>query len=451
MPDSPGPCHRQGRDAGLPAARPARVLGGAKASVSRPFVLAALWMLIAVLANAAHARADIFEPTGISGRAAAQTWLYPESAVHRHQRAHASGLALELTAYWEDEEGRSLTLTPYFRYDAGDPERTHADLREAYLLLYGDVGQDQWEVRLGVDRVFWGVVEVHSLVDIVNQTDLVEHPNQKTKLGQPMLHATWSGEWGALEFFAMTWHRERTFPGPHGRHRAGLVVAPELTTYESAAERWHLDFALRYSGTSGPLDVGLSAFDGTSREASLLPTWNGAELVLAPHYEQIRQLGLDGQLTTGPWLLKLETIYREGARNGRLGPDLQYEEEDYLAFIAGGEYTVHSVWDSDADLVLIAEWTRDERGRRATNAFENDVLLGVRLGLNDVQGTEWVLGVLASLDYDSRVLTAEFKRRLSDRWSLHMEASAYVNVDEDDPLFEVRGDSFVRASLDYSF
>ena len=182
-----------------------------------------------------------------------------------------------------------------------------------------------------------------------------------------------------------------------------------------------------------------------------MPTRDGSELVLAPHYERIRQFGLDSQLTTGPWLLKLETIYREGARNSRLGPNLQYEEEDYLAFIVGGEYTVYSFWGSDADLILIAEWTRDGRGRRATNAFENDILLGVRLGLNDVQGTEWVVGVLVSRDYSSRVLSAEFKRRLSDRWSLRMEASAYLNVDEDDPLFEVRGDSFVRASLDYSF
>ena len=451
MPDSPGLCHREGRDAGLREARRARVLRKTKADVSRLFVLAGLWILISVLANAPATQAGVFDPTEISGRVSAQTWLYPESAIHRHQRSHASGLALEPTAYWEDEEGRSFTLTPYFRYDAGDPERTHADLREAYLLLYGDIGQDQWEVRLGVDRVFWGVVEVRSLVDIVNQTDLVEHHNEKTKLGQPMLHATWSAEWGALEFFAMTWHRERTFPGRYGRHRAGLVVEPKLTTYESSAEHWNLDFALRYSGSSGPVDIGLSVFDGTSREASLVPTLNGSELVLAPHYEQIRQFGLDSQLTTGPWLLKLETIYREGARNARLGPDLQYEEEDYLAFIVGGEYTIYSFWGSDADLVLIAEWTRDERGRWATNAFEDDILLGVRLGLNDVQGTEWVFGVLASRDYSSHVLSAEFKRRLSDRWSLHMEASAYLNVDEDDPLFEVRGDSFIGASLDYSF
>ena len=206
----------------------------------------------------------------------------------------------------EDDEGRSVTITPFFRYDAGDPDRTHADLREAFLLLYGDVGDDEWELRLGVDRVFWGVVESRSLVDIVNQTDLVEQPDEKTKMGQPMVHLTWSGDWGALELFGLTWHRPRTLPGRHGRLRAGLAVDHDLTSYESASEEWHLDFAGRYGGSFGPLDVGLSVFDGTSREPTLLPALVGSELVLALHYEQILQFGLDSQLTTGPWLLKLE-------------------------------------------------------------------------------------------------------------------------------------------------
>ena len=285
---------------------------------------AALLMLVSVLATGTGAYADdgIGDRIEFSGRLSTETRLYPASAAHPGQRSHASGFAAEVTAYMEDDEGRSITVTPFYRYDAGDPDRTHADLREAYLLLYGDVGDDEWELRLGVDRVFWGVVESRSLVDIVNQTDLVEHPNEKTKLGQPMVHLTWSGDWGALELFGLTGHRERTFPGRHGRLRPEFVMDPKRTSYESAAEEWHLDLAGRYSGSFGPVDVGLSVFDGTSREPTLLPTptLDGSEIVLAPHYEQIRQFGLDTQLTTGPWLLKLEAIHRAGAQNTRFDP-----------------------------------------------------------------------------------------------------------------------------------
>ena len=383
---------------------------------------AALLMLVSVLATGAHAENGIGDRIEFSGRLSTETRLYPETAAHPRQRSHASGFAAEVTAYMEDDEGRSITVTPFYRYDAGDPDRTHADLREAYLLLYGDVGDDEWELRLGVDRVFWGVVESRSLVDIVNQTDLVEHPDEKTKLGQPMVHLTWSGDWGALELFGLTGHRERTFPGRHGRLRPDPVMDPKRTSYESAAEEWHLDLAGRYSGSFGPVDVGLSVFDGTSREPTLLPTLVGTEIVLAPHYEQIRQFGLDTQLTTGPWLLKLEAIHRAGAQNTRFDPiSGKYEEEDYAAFIAGGEYTINALWESDADLSLIAEWARDERGRWATNAFENDILLAARLGLNDEPSTEFSVSALNSLDNGSRVLSAEFKRRLSDSLSLHVE------------------------------
>ena len=404
-----------------------------------------------MLASGACAENGIADLVEVSGRFSTETRLYPETGAHPNQRSHASGLAAEMTLYMEDEDGRSITVTPFYRYDAGDQDRTHADLREAFLLMYGDIGEDEWELRLGVDRVFWGVVESRPLVDIVNQTDLVEHPDEKIKMGQLMAHVTWSGDWGALELFGMSWHRPRTFPGRHGRLRGGLVVDRDLTSYESADEEWNLDLAARYSGSFGPVDVGLSVFDGTSREPTLLPALAGSEFVLAPFYEQITQFGLDTQLTTGSWLLKLEAIHRAGAQNRRLDQHLRYEEEDYAAFIVGGEYTINGVWDSDADLSLIAELARDGRGRWATNAFENDILLAARLGMNDEQSTELTISVLESLDNSTRVLSTEFKRRLSENWSLHVESTAYFDVDETDVIYDVRRDSFVGVNLDYNF
>ena len=165
--------------------------------IARLVLLSApLGVMVAVLATGAYADDGIADRIEVSGRLSPETRLYPQTAAHPGQRSHASGLAAEATVYMEDDDGRSITITPFFRYDAGDPDRTHADLREAFLLLYGDVGDGEWELRLGVDRVFWGVVESRSLVDTVNQTDLVEQPDEKTKMGQPMVHLTWSGTGG---------------------------------------------------------------------------------------------------------------------------------------------------------------------------------------------------------------------------------------------------------------
>ncbi len=381
-------------------------------------------------------------------RLSAETRIYPDSAAHPGQRSHASGLTGETTIYVEDDEGRSITVTPFYRYDAVDRERTHADLRDAYLLVYGEAGDGEWELRLGFDRVFWGVTESRSLVDIVNQTALTGSPGDETKLGQPMAHVTLSGEAGVFEAFAMTWHRPRTLPGRKGRLRGGMIVNNDGVSYESGAEEWHVDLAGRYSNSFGPFDVGLSVFDGTSRDPTLLPTLKG----LVPHYEQIRQFGLDAQYTSGPWLLKLEAIHRSGARNNRFDPaNGRFEEEDYAAFVTGAEYTIWSLWDTDADLSLIAEWNRDDRGRWATNAFENDLLLAARIGLNDEMSTEFFISVFSSLEDDSKVVSGEFKRRLDDNWFMSIEGTAYADVATSDILYDVRRDSFIGLNLDYSF
>lgn len=381
-----------------------------------------------------------------SGRVSFESRWHPQSAAYPGQRSHASGLVVEPEFYLEDHRGRSFNLVPFFRYDAGDPSRTHVDLREAYLLLFGDVANSEWEFRLGVDRVFWGVTESRHLVNIVNQIDLVEHPYKEPKLGQPMAHLTFSGDWGTAEVFGMTYHRGRTFSGRFGRLRFPFVVDNDMVSYESDAKQWHLDVAGRYSRSFGPLDLGMSVFDGTSRDPFLtLDPGLSGEPALVPHYEQIRQFGLDAQVTAGSWLFKLEAIRRTGAQN------LLGVEEDYSASTFGGEYTFYSVSGSAVDLTLLSEWNYDDRRQYATNIFQNDFFLAARIAFNDVQSTEILASILRDADSAGQVLTLECNRRISDQWSLRLEAIAFRGIQEVDLTYLTRRDSFVELSLIYNF
>ncbi len=413
--------------------------------------------LALALSGAAAQASDI--EVEVSSRFSLESRWYPESALHPGQRSHASGFTAEPEFYAEDEQGRSLTVSPFIRYDSADTRRSHVDLREAFLLLYGEAGDGEWELRLGVDRVAWGVAEVRNLVDIVNQTDLIESPDEKTKLGQFMAHGTWSGDWGALELFLVPWHRERTFPGPKGRLRSVPVVDEDETTYDSAAGERHLDWAVRYSGSFGLVDLGFSYFDGQSREPALLPAEflpipgvGPVPTALHPHYEKIRQFGLDAQLTTGPWLLKLEGIRRLGASNRSTLAHPFGEEDDYGAWILGGEYAFYSVFDTEAEIALLAEWHWDGRGpERATNAFENDLFLAARLALNDVESTEFTVSVVEDLDHAGRLFGFEAKRRLDDNWSLELEGTVFQGIGwAGDSLYGVRRDSFIALSLIYN-
>ena len=408
----------------------------------------AAWILAPLLAAVAHAGIGV-EHHRFSGRSSIQTRWFPETALHEGQSGHASGFVAAPRLYLEDSEGRSLTLAPFLRYDHSDPRRTRADLREGYLLLFGEIGEGEWELRAGVARVFWGVAESQHLVDIVNQVDLVEHPAGEAKLGQPMVHFTWSANWGALELFGLPWHRARTFPGRAGRLRLPLVVDDERVEYESGAGERHLDLAARYSHSFRSIDFGMSCFQGTSREPSL--EIDLGRVALVQSYAQIRQLGIDAQLTAGSWLFKLEGLHRAGARN------LSGREESYVASVLGGEYTFYSALGSAADLSLLGEWSYDGRGPDATpgrspNTLENDLFFASRLALNDVQGTEIVASILGDVERATRAMAVEFARRLSDRWSLQLETIWLLSTDEED-LFNywTRRDSFADLGLTCNF
>ena len=153
----------------------------------------------------------------LSGRFSIESRWFPEEAAHAAQGSHASGFAAAPQLHVEDAAGR--------RPDRWSPScattrRTVAAptpiCAKPTCCSSAGVGDGEWELRVGVDRVFWGVAESQHLVDIINQVDFVEHPDGESKLGQPMVHLTWSGDWGALELFGLSGHRARTFPGPVG-------------------------------------------------------------------------------------------------------------------------------------------------------------------------------------------------------------------------------------------
>lgn len=408
--------------------------------------LGAVWILALVFA--AGAQAEIGIDRDFSGRVNVESRWFPKAGAFPGQGSHAIGFFVEPKLYLADARGRSFTLSSFFRYDNADSRRTHVDLREAYFLLFGEIGNGEWELRVGIDQVFWGVTESQHLVDIINQIDLVKHPNGETKLGQPMVNITYSSDWGIVEFFVLPYHRVRTFPGQSGRLRLPLVVEDEQVEYESEA---HLDFAARYSQSFGAFDVGLSVFNGTSREPFLMPGANSSGVpVLVQHYDQIRQFGLDAQLTVGSWLFKFEAIQRAGARN------LIGMEEDYVASVFGGEYAFYSVFGSAIDVSLLGEWNYDGRRRNATpsrspNTLENDFFFATRLAFNDVQSTEIVASVLGDAGRSTRALSVELDRRISDQLSLNLEAIHLLSIDKADIHYDTRRDSFIDLSLIYNF
>jgi len=344
----------------------------------------------------------------------------------------------EFFTEWNDGNDR-LVVEPFARLDSEDDQRSHTDLRQFLWTHYGD----NYEFSAGVGKVFWGVTESLHLVDIINQTDLVENIDTEDKLGQPMLRYSYLSEVGTFEAFILPYFRERTFPGQEGRLNGGILVNQSAAQYESSRAESNVDFALRYSHSLGNWDIGLAWFSGTSREPDLRRLFNPLTFETAPFYPQIDQFSTDIQLTTSGWLFKLEAIQRNHSDS---------QIQDFAAAIGGVEYTIVGLFGSSYDLGLLTEYAWDERGEAGFAFFQNDVFIGARLAFNDVSDSQLLFGYSSDLDNsDSRGLFIEGATRLAPALTLNIEARYFDSDTFTDPLFGLRDDSFIQIGLEYFF
>jgi hypothetical protein len=271
--------------------------------------------------------------------------------------------------------------------------------------------------------VFWGVTEFKHLVDIVNQTDLVENIDGEDKLGQPMAHLSLIRDWGIVDLYLLTGFRERTYPGTDGRLRLSVPIDTDRASYESGAEQARIDAAVRWTHNLGPVEFGVYHFSGTSRDPQLVPAFTPSGLVLRPHYQVIDQTGLDAQVILGDWAWKLEAISNSGF------------DDRYTAINGGFERTLVGFMGGRADLGVVAEYMFDDRDEAAvTTLFEHDLALGTRWSLNDVADTQALLGVIWDVETDEYVFKVEGSRRLGETWTVLLEGRVFGGADDPDPL-----------------
>ena len=354
--------------------------------------------------------------------------------------SHQTSIKLEAEFYEDWNNGNdSLVFEPLIRLDSQDNERSHADIRQLIWTHYGK----NWEFSGGIGRVFWGVTESQHLVDIINQTDGVENIDGEDKLGQPMLRYQYFSDLGNVDVYLLPYFRTRTFAGRNNRLNAGITVNNDTEEFASNREQRHLDYAARYSNTLGSWSIGLSWFEGTSREPDIFRLFAEDTLTSTPFYPQINQLGADIQVTTDAWLIKLEAIKRNFDDNFY---------QDYSAVTVGAEYTFVGVFNTAYDLGTLAEYSWDERNEMATGPFQNDAFVGARLSLNDINNSEILLG--ASLDLDdstSRSLFLEASTRIASTFTANLEVRYFDSTNPNDLFFNLSNDRFLQIGIEYFF
>ena len=370
-----------------------------------------------------------------SGYASYEARWFPNDAQFS-QQLHGVQNSLVIEPEWIVENGdHQVSFIPFARLDARDDDRTHADIREAYWLYI----QDQWELLVGFNREFWGVTESRHLVNVLNQIDQVENIDEEDYLGQAMINLSIQQDFGRFSFYILPLFRERTFASNDGRLRAAWVVDEDQAEYDSSAEQWHTDLALRYAHYIGNWDVGASYFYGTGREPTLRLSSDATKLI--PYYDIINQIGLDIQYTNEEWLWKFEGIIREG------------QGDTFAATVFGFEYTFFQFRNSDADFGVLVEHLYDDRDSIGTpiTVLENDLFLGTRYTFNDIQDTSLLAGGIIDLEDESYSLRLEAERRIGDSFKVGLESQLFTNSRDDSLTAAFKDDDFIQLSISKYF
>ncbi|VAV95840.1 hypothetical protein MNBD_ALPHA02-419 [hydrothermal vent metagenome] len=369
----------------------------------------------------------------LSGYVEMEARGFPQSAMDPAQEDWTVSFALEpLLEYVSDSSSSQIMFRPFGRVDVQDKSRSHFDIRE--LKWTGTL--DSLQMTVGIDTVFWGVTESNHLVDIINQNDSLEDIDREDKLGQPMASLSYDSPMGVFSVYVMTYFREQRLPGAKGRLRLPLPVDYTQTQYEAGSGKWNTDWAVRWTHVIGNVDVGLYHFRGTSREAQYLLGVDGTgSPVIIPRYNLIGQTGLDLQGTFDDILIKFEAIRRTG-----FGPD-------YWAMAGGFEYTLYGLGGGDSDIGILAEYSYDDRGSRATTIFQNDMFVGMRWAANDVDSTELLMGAMFDMTTSSKFVNIEGSRRIGENWKVSLDARFFLGVPVTDIIYPLSRDDFFQIRL----
>ena len=340
--------------------------------------------------------------------------------------------------------GTKFNFTGFIRYDDEDEERFHTDIRELVWAYQTKWNETPWDVRLGVDKVYWGVAESNHLVDVVNQQDLVETITKEERMGQPMARFNTKSSWGNLEFLVLPFFRDQTAPGPYGRLRTPVAYSVSTVRFEDPAGRTHLDLATRWSQRFSMGDVGVHYFRGTNREPRITQDdtakTSANQLGQVLNYDQMWQMGIDGSLIQGDWIFKGEYISRHTA----------FDANTYYAAVGGFEYVFSQAFGTDTDINLFFERNVDARGYSGA-VLQNDNFFGARFSFNDAQSTTFQIGIMRDQQDYAKSIRWEGSRRLTDNMSLKINGFFFADVPDENLISSISHDTYYEVSLSYHF
>ena len=317
-----------------------------------------------------------------------------------------------------------------------DPEAAQdIDFNEAYL----DYAYNDLNVLVGNNIVFWAKNAFSNPVDIVNSKDFSLGLAQGEKIGQPMVNVKRYYDTSELNLFILP-ATSNTYPTSKVRPQLALNIN-SANSFANGASENNTGMAARWSGYIDEYDYGFSYYHGNTKDPALV--LSSGQLV--PKYSEITQLGLDVQATRGDILYKGEVIYRDNQYdyNGNIN--------GYTNFILGLEQSSFGIFGQNWDLANILEYTYDTRGSSSHHGYQNDVFLGARLVLNNIEDTQYFVSLQNDLDKNTRVVTFNYESRFFSSFRAGIDIFQPLNLENDYHQSAFKDEANLKIYSSYSF
>jgi len=348
---------------------------------------------------------------------------YAEAPLFSEQSDGQSQYALATTLDYNGQINRNtdINVSVFGRYHPAANKSGRGDVRELALSYYAS----QLEMSGGMLMERWGVLEAFSPVDILNPRDRVEDFQGDIKQGIPGGRISW-----LLDNLSEGKDRFRN-----------SAFAYSDAEFEKGQNT--LSSAVRVSQMLASLEFAVSYYKGHARSPYFTPNLEEVGVItLQPNYARIEQAGFELLWIKGQLLAKLESVYRST------------DDENFTGLGIGLEREFPRIGSSKNALTLYGEYYYDGRKSGSSSPitpFQNDIFLGLRLAVNDLNSTEYELRLTRDLDYDSTFWDLRAKTRIKHQWFVEANLYKFSHVDNDPALKSFASDSRLGLSVMLGF
>jgi hypothetical protein len=380
--------------------------------------------------------ADTFEPVLASEFEASSAEMPGAADVADASSLESQGeLAIEARAFLDDDDAktrdREVALVgklqvdhphaPFDervrligRFDAFNQARGVLFVQEAWAQArFGPV-----RIRAGLDVLNWTATEAFHPADVINARNFDSDLENFEKLGEPMVSlrlGPWSGTTVSALF--MPYYTRPHFPPSNSR----MSLAPEIDfggdllvgrNGKIAPSRWAPQAALVLEQVLGSADFTLHVLEHMDRGQPLIG-FDIEQRQVLEIFQTVRQVGATYQHVVGPFVLKLEGVYRRFQALNRLPqwlaltnywgepyPATRLPARDHAAVAVGLEYGIVHGGGAESTLVFEGEaiFGVHELIRKQLSVFQRDILIGYRLSLNNEEGSALQIATILDLD-----------------------------------------------------